>query len=86
MFIDFCSDSRREAAQVHRVPEGLQPELQPDHAHEEAHGLQALRLRALRSVLPAEGGPATPSGEPPRGGCPAGGHQAPGSDAAQDGG
>ena len=39
------------------VREGVQPVLQPHHAHAQALGLQALRLRILREALPAEGRP-----------------------------
>jgi len=38
---------RREAAQVHRVFEVFLAEQQLDHTHAQAHGLQAVRLRAL---------------------------------------
>ena len=38
---------RREAAQVHRVFEVFLAEQQLDHTHAQAHGLQAVRVRAL---------------------------------------
>jgi hypothetical protein len=47
--------SRREAAQVYRVRQGVLTEQQPHHAHSEAHRLQALLLRPLRPGLPAQG-------------------------------
>ena len=53
-------DCRGEAAQVHRLQQGVQPIIEPDHAHAQAHRLQALRLRPLREGLPAQGGPAPP--------------------------
>lgn len=56
--------SRREAPQVRRVLQGLQPILEPDNAHAQAHRLQALLLRSVREGLPAEGGPAPPPGVP----------------------
>lgn len=40
--------------------QGVQPELQPDHAHAQAHGVQALFMRAVRQGVPAQGGPAPP--------------------------
>lgn len=49
---------------MRRVLQGLQPILEPDHAHAQAHRLQALLLRPLREGLPAEGRPASPPGIP----------------------
>lgn len=37
------------------VLEGFQPIVQPHHSHEEAHGVQALLVRALREGFPEEG-------------------------------
>ncbi|XP_051944158.1 growth factor independent 1A transcription repressor a isoform X1 [Hippocampus zosterae] len=48
---------RRETAQVPSVRQGLQPELQPDHAQPETHGIQAFRLRPLRQRFPEKSGP-----------------------------
>lgn len=49
------------------VRQGLQPELQPDNPLPQAHRLQALLLQALPQVLPAQGGPAAPQGDPAHG-------------------
>ena len=48
---------RREAAQVHRLQQGLQPIVQPDHSHAQTHRLQAVRLWPVRQSFPAQGGP-----------------------------
>lgn len=40
------------------VLEGVQPELEPDHSHAQAHRVQAVLVWALREGLPAQGGPA----------------------------
>ena len=42
--LHLCSRCRGEAAQVPGVRQGLQPELQPHHAQQEAHRFQAVRL------------------------------------------
>ena len=39
------------------VREGVQPVVQPDHAHAQAQRLQTVRLRHLREEVPAEGRP-----------------------------
>ena len=56
-FVCPLQNDRREAAQVHRLQQGLQPIVQPDHSHAQTHGLQAVRLRSLRQSFPAQGGP-----------------------------
>jgi hypothetical protein len=53
---------RGEATQMRRLLEGLQPVVQPDHPHAQAHRLQALLVRPLREGLPAQGGPAAAPG------------------------
>lgn len=55
--------SRREAAQVRRLQQSVQPIVEPDHAHAQTHRLQALQLRAVREGVPEEGGSAAPPGE-----------------------
>ena len=55
--MDISLPCRREAAQVRGVREGVQPVVQPDHAHAQAHRLQAVLLRTLREALPAQGRP-----------------------------
>lgn len=55
--------SRREAAQVRRLQQSVQPIVEPDHAHAQTHRLQALQLRSLREGVPEEGGSAAPPGE-----------------------
>ena len=42
---------------MHALPQGVQPELQPHHPLQEAHGLQALHLLPLWTGVPAQGGP-----------------------------
>ena len=51
---------RGEAAQVHRLQQSVQPIIEPDYAHAQTHGVQALRLRPVRKGLPAQGRPAPP--------------------------
>lgn len=53
---------RWEAAQVRRVLESVQPELEPDHAHAQTHWLQAILVRPLRQGVSAQGGPAPTQG------------------------
>ena len=70
-----------------RLRQGLQPVVKPNHAHEEAHRIQALRMRPLREGIPAKGGPPPTPREPasgprpraaatsdPPAGAPSGGH------------
>lgn len=57
------SFSRGKAAQVHRLREGVLAELEPDHPLEEAHGVQAVRVRPLRKGLPEEGRPEEAQGD-----------------------
>lgn len=52
--------NRREAPQVRRLRKGVQPELESHHPHAQTLGLQAVLLRPLRKVVPAEGGSASP--------------------------
>lgn len=61
---------RREALQVQRVRQGLQPEGGAADAHGQAHGREAPRLRLLPRRLLAEGEPAVPRAEGPLGGEP----------------
>lgn len=48
---------------MHGVRQGLQPVLEPHHPLQETHRLQTLRLRPLRSRLPAQGRPPPPQGD-----------------------
>lgn len=57
---------RWEAAQVPGVREGLQPELQPHHAQQETHGIQAVRLWPVREGFPEKSGPEKTQGDAAR--------------------
>jgi len=53
---------RRKAPQVSHLRESVQPEFEPDHAHAQAHRVQAVRVRLLRPRLPAQGRPEAAQG------------------------
>lgn len=48
------------------VRKGVQPELELDNALEEAHRIQAVRMRAVPQGVPAEGRPAETQGDAAR--------------------
>lgn len=50
----FC---RREAPQVRRLFQSIQPIVKPHHAHAQTHWLQALLVRPVRKGVPEEGRP-----------------------------
>ena len=59
--LSFCY--RRETVRVSSLQQSLQSVVQPDHAQPQAHRLQTVLLRPMRSPVPTQGGLETTHGD-----------------------